>query len=176
MFAVVPIASGFEYAMILNIPEFWICQGYAGFTICLNNSWICLNISDYVWISLNIPEYTWIGVNLPEWLSFTFLHFPIGFPIPCLLEHVITCLNTKETRGYSLKECETVFLKRENSIFYIATGSIWFAFCFTPNIFTSKIQIWCYLLGPSGGVGIRGYESKLSQNLYRNHVRLMPCL
>ena len=31
-------AFGFEYAKILNISEFWICQGYRGFIICLNNS------------------------------------------------------------------------------------------------------------------------------------------
>ena len=47
---------GFEYARILNIPEFWICQGYTVFRISMNNSWICLNMPDYVYIYLNIPE------------------------------------------------------------------------------------------------------------------------
>ena len=46
-------ASGFEYDRIMSIPEFWICQGYTGFRIGLNNSWIGLNMSDYVLICLN---------------------------------------------------------------------------------------------------------------------------
>ena len=50
-------ASDFEYARILNVPEFWICQGYTGFRICLNNSWICLIMSGYVWICMNMYEY-----------------------------------------------------------------------------------------------------------------------
>ena len=46
--------------LILNMPGFWMyqsCQGYTGFRICLNNSWICLIMSGYVWICLNIYEY-----------------------------------------------------------------------------------------------------------------------
>ena len=50
-------ASDFEYARILNVPEFWICQGYTGFRMCLNNSWICLIMSGYVWICLNMYKY-----------------------------------------------------------------------------------------------------------------------
>ena len=50
-------AYGFEYVRILNKPEFWKCQGYTGFRICLNNSWIFLKMPDYVWIFLNMPEY-----------------------------------------------------------------------------------------------------------------------
>ena len=68
-------ASGFEYARILNIPEFWICQGFTGFRICLNNSWICLNMSDYVWIFLNLPEYAWICLK-SFWITFVW-HSPI---------------------------------------------------------------------------------------------------
>ena len=56
-------ASGFEYARILNIPNFWIYQSYTGFGICLNNSWICLNMPDYVSICLNISEYAELRVN-----------------------------------------------------------------------------------------------------------------
>ena len=31
-----------EYTKVLNMPGFWICKGYRGFWIYLNNSWICL--------------------------------------------------------------------------------------------------------------------------------------
>ena len=55
--------SRFEYARILNILEFWICQGYTGFRICLNNSRIFLN--RYAEICLNI-------LNLHEWLLLYF--------------------------------------------------------------------------------------------------------
>ena len=52
-------ASGSEYARVLNILVFWICKGYAGSEyawICLNNSWIFLNIPEYAWICLNLAE------------------------------------------------------------------------------------------------------------------------
>ena len=47
-------ASGFGYARILQIPEFWMCQGYAGFRKCPNNFWICLIMPRYIWICLKI--------------------------------------------------------------------------------------------------------------------------
>ena len=76
--------SRFEYARILNILEFWICQGYTGFRICLNNSRIFLNrMLKYAWIS-------WICMN---GFCFTFPDFPIYFAIPFLLKHVLTYLN-----------------------------------------------------------------------------------
>ena len=129
-------ASGFEYARILHIPEFWICQGYTGFRICLNKSWICLSMPDNVWICLgNMPEYVRICVNIPKyaWMAFgfTFLHFPIGFTIPWKRGYLFERLQeTRETTGYSLKEHETVFLKKQNLTFSLAAGSISFVFCF----------------------------------------------
>ena len=138
-------APGFEYARILNIPEFWIRQGYKGFKICLNNSWICLNMPDNVWICLgNMPEYVRICVNMPKyaWMAFgfTFLHFLIGFAIPWKRGYLFERLQeTRETRGYSLKKQETPFLKKQNLIFSLAAGSISFVFCFRLNIFTNKI-------------------------------------
>ena len=104
-------ASGFEYAGIMNIPQFSICQDYTGFTICLNNSWIWLIMSGYVWICLSMQEYAWICLNLPEWLLF--LHFPISpicFTVNFLLEDVVTYLNVYR-RLDSLKEYETAFLE-----------------------------------------------------------------
>ena len=61
--------------------RFWICQSfeyvssseYAMVTpgsenagIGLNNSWICLNMPEYVWISLNMLEGAWIYLNMLE--------------------------------------------------------------------------------------------------------------
>ena len=88
--------SGSEFARVLDIPRFWIylwfwicqnskytrfriCQGYTGFRICLNNSWICLNMPYSVWICLKMPEYAGICVNMPgsTWMALA-LHFPIS--------------------------------------------------------------------------------------------------
>ena len=127
--------SGFEYARILNILGFRICQGYTGFRICLNNSWICLNMPYSVWICLNMPEYAGICVNMPgsTWMTLA-LHFPIS---PWTLGYLFKRL--QETRGYSRREHEAVFLKKRNLIFSIAAGSISFVFCFRLNISSSKI-------------------------------------
>ena len=144
--------------LVLNMP---------GFRIYLNNSWICLNFSDYVWICLNMPEYTGRCVKMPKsaWMTFV-LYFPCGYI-------------TLHTRSYVLKEHEVVFLKRQYVIFSMAAGSILFAFCFRPNIFTSKIWICCYLLsGEWGWPWILICPSSvlffLSQNLQRNHVKFIP--
>ena len=106
-------ASGFEYAMILNIQEFWIYQDYTWFKICLNSSWICLVISGYFCF------------------CFTFSHFPICFTVLWLLEHVITCMNVCRRLQ--------IILWRDKIYQSIAIGSIWFVFCFRLDIFTIKI-------------------------------------
>ena len=69
-------ASSFEYAGVVNIPKFWICQGYTGFRICLNNSRICLNMPDYAWICLNMLEYA-LNMSKSAWMTFV-LYFPIS--------------------------------------------------------------------------------------------------
>ena len=77
--------SGFNYARILNIPEFYIWQGY---TVTQG--------SEYVWI----PEYGRICGNMWKYakicvngFGFTFPHFPICFAIPFLHEQVVVYLN-----------------------------------------------------------------------------------
>ena len=69
--------SGFECTRVLNIPEFWVCQGYTGFRICLDNSQICLK----VWTRkcLDMSEFVAICVNMSKsaWMAFV-LHFPIS--------------------------------------------------------------------------------------------------
>ena len=52
--------SGFEYARILNIPEFWIArvsQGSEYAWIIPEYAWICLIMSGYFWICRNMREY-----------------------------------------------------------------------------------------------------------------------
>ena len=66
---------------ILNIPELWISQGYIGFRICLNNSWICLNMSEYARICMNMLKSAWMAFGL---------HFPIS---PFVLQSLFS-LNT----------------------------------------------------------------------------------
>ena len=64
-------------ALVPNMSAFWIHQNseYTGVTeasecawISLDNSWICLIISEYVRICLNIPTYASIWLNLYEWI------------------------------------------------------------------------------------------------------------
>ena len=70
MSLVLNVSQSFGYTRVLNTPDFWICQGYTGIRICLNNSWICLIMFGYVWICLNMLEYMWISLNLPFVLHF----------------------------------------------------------------------------------------------------------
>ena len=150
---------GSECARVLHIPELWICLwfwicddseytrvlnmlGLHRLRICLNNSWIYLNMPDYAWICLNMIEYAEICVNTYIWLNdfcFTFPHFPIFYKPLSTWTHDYSFECLQETRGYGLKEHGTAFLKRQNLIFSIAAGSIWFVFCFRLNIFASKV-------------------------------------
>ena len=94
-------ASGFEYVRILNLSELWICQGYSGCRICLNNSWLYLNMPDYLGKCLNIPEYAGICVNVPKsfWIAFV-SHFPCGY----ITLHAVIYLEVYRRLGYSLKK------------------------------------------------------------------------
>ena len=88
-----------------------------------------------------MPEYPWLCLGMSEYAGMTFvLHFPICFTNPFSTwtrGYLFKCLY--DTRGYSLKDYEDVFLKKQNLIFPIAAGNISSAFCFRLNIFTCKI-------------------------------------
>ena len=73
--------------------DFWLYQGYTGFRICLNNSWICLFMSEYVWVCLSIPENARMCLNLCEWFLLYIFPFPHLFTVLFLLEHEVTYLN-----------------------------------------------------------------------------------
>ena len=149
--------SGSECARFLNIPKFWICQDFSGSRICLNTCWICrqcLIKFEYVWTFLNVPIYAWICLNLPE-------QFCIS-PFPCLFYNPFSTLTPgylferlQETIGYSLKEHEVIFLKRQKLIFAIAAGIISIISCFRLNIlqvrFKLAVTFWCQGIG--GQVG-----------------------
>ena len=63
-----------------------------------------------------------------------FVLLPHSNPLPTWTHgYLFQCLY--KTRSYSLKECEAVFLKRQNLIFPRAGENIWFV-CFRLNIFT----------------------------------------
>ena len=70
-------ASCSQYNSVQNIAGLYnICQGYTGFWIYLNNSWLCLDISPgYIWVCLNMLKYTWICLNLPKFFFFFFFFF-----------------------------------------------------------------------------------------------------
>ena len=134
---------------VLNMPGSWIYQSSEytrvrrGFTKCLNNFWIWLNMLDCVWICLNMPEYTGICVNMHKCAWMLLLYVP---PFLYLFYNPFSTWRRdylferlQEGRGYGRKEHEAVFLKRQNLIFSIAAGNISFVFCFRLNIFTSKI-------------------------------------
>ena len=89
--------------------------------MCLNNSWINLNLLEYAGICVNMPK--------PIWMAFV-LYFPNV--ILCLVEQVVTYLSvyTKpEIKGW----------KKQNMIFSTVAGSIWFAIYIRLNNFTNKI-------------------------------------
>ena len=116
-------------------------------------AWIMiLNMSDYAWvclICLNMPEYAWIC--LLNDFCFTFSHCnPLS-----AWRHGYLFQHLHETRSYSLKKYEAVFLTRQNLTFPLVAESIWFNFCFRINIFTSKIS---NLLLSLGAEWARGCE------------------
>ena len=103
--------ASFGYSRVLKMPTFGLCQGYTGFRICLNNSWISLIMSGYVWICLNIVEYAWICLYLPQWLLFyvsPFLHF--FYNLFSILKYGFLFERLQESRSCSLKEHEAIFL------------------------------------------------------------------
>ena len=127
--------------LVLNIPGCWIClwfricQVYTGFWICLNNSCICLKISDCAWIYMILHKSVRSAFLLHNFIV-----------ILCLLELVVTYFN----KIYSLKEHKAIFLKKQNLIFSLVAGSICFVFCFKVTIFTSKISNLLILFSDEG--------------------------
>lgn len=66
-----------------------------------------------------MAEYAEVCLNMPKFTRMAFvLH--VTNVTPCLLERVITYFN----KVYSLKEQETVFLKRQDVIYYVVAGRI----------------------------------------------------
>ena len=102
---------------------FWIYQGSEYAWICQINFRISLNMPvrpKYTWM----PKSAWMGLVL----------FPHCNPLSNRTRgYLFQCLF--ETTSYGLKNYKDVSLKRQNLIFSIATGSIWFVFCFKLNIF-----------------------------------------
>ena len=89
-------------------------------------------MSDYAWICLKIPEHGGMWVNTPFLII-----------IPCVLLNawlLISTFTQNQKLFCILEEHKAVFLMRQNLIFSIVAGSIWFNFCFRLNVFTTKIS------------------------------------
>ena len=79
-----------------------------------DSPWICWNMPDFIRKSLNMPKSAWMAF--------------VSIVIPWLLECVVDFFN----KVYSLNEHEIWI--RQNLIFSVVAGSIWFGFCFKLNI------------------------------------------
>ena len=120
-----------HFSPFLNFKKWYhIAQSITYTCICLINSWICLIKPEYVWMFGNMRECTYIHLNGS---CFTFAR----------CNHLFTwtlgylCQRLHETRSYSLKEHEVVFLRRQKLFF--SALSIWFVFSCRLNIFISKL-------------------------------------
>ena len=84
-------------------------------------------------------EYVGICVNMPKsaWIAFV-LHSTCG----CLFQW-----------SFYSEEHKAVFLKKQNLIFSVVAGSIWFAFYSRLNIFVRKVSKLALPLGEQGGKG-----------------------
>ena len=105
-------------SLVLNMPESCICKGSEYVKV--------IQGSEYAWIWMIMPEYAGVYVNMRKAARMAFaLHFV--FVIPCLLwtgNYLFQQFH--ETRSYSLKEHEAIFLKKQDLIFTIIARSIWF--------------------------------------------------
>ena len=59
-------ASGSKYTRAQNMARLWICEGYVGCWICLNEPEYALIMSQYTWMCLNNAEYEWIYRHIRE--------------------------------------------------------------------------------------------------------------
>ena len=106
-----------EYTRVLNMPVFWIC----------------LIIPEYASICRNTHEYAEICLT---GFSFTFPHCN---PLSTWM-HGYLFQRLHKIRS-SMKKNETVFLKRQNLIFFLLQLEVFdLFFCFRLNIFTRKIS------------------------------------
>ena len=131
-------------------------------------------MAKYVWVCLNMPEYARACLIYLNGVCFTHSFLHLFYKPFFTWTHSYLFKRLQETKGYNL-----------NLVFSLAPGSISFAFCFRLTIFTRKIWICYCLLEPRGRVGcwrlwILTYPWSVlifhSQNLQRNHVKVMPYL
>ena len=76
-----------------------------------------------------MPEYAKVCMNVPISAQMAFVLFTHSNPLSTwMYSNLFQCLY--KTRSYSLMKYEAVFLRRQNFIFPIVAGSIWFVFLF----------------------------------------------
>ena len=127
--------SGSECARVLEIPGFyiclwiWICKDSeytrvlnTGFRICINISWLFLNMPDFVCIYLNMPKHAWICLKLRECFCFIFslwLHYITrGYLFEGLQETKFEFAATFRSRGEGGSWC--TFL-----VFFFLSQNFW---------------------------------------------------
>ena len=147
------IYEGSEYARVqsmslaLNMKGFWIYE-WSEYVRVIQDSEYTWIVAAYAKLCLNMSSYAGICLK-STWIAFA-LHCLIV--ISCLLECVITYFNVY-WKIDSLKKHKAVFLTRQNLIFSIVAGIIWFNFCFRRNVFTSRISNMLLFLGAEVGGG-----------------------
>ena len=110
--------------------------------------------------------------NLTNWRHNIYFERLLFSFFPCPPERVVTYLAFYESWSYCLKKHEAVFLKRQNLIFPIAAGSIWFVFCFRLNIFTSKISNLMLPFWAKGGVNLYIPKWEFPTRKNKNEIKL----
>ena len=97
---------------VQNMLRFWFwIQLWPGFWISLNNYWTCLKM----------PKCE--NVCKSALVAFVLFSYYNKLSI-WMCDYLFQCLY--ETRSYSLRCYEVAFLKRQNLIFSVVAGSIWF--------------------------------------------------
>ena len=110
--------------LVLNMSGFWIYQS-SEYARVVHGSEYASIIPD----CLNMPEYAKKCVNISKstWMVFVLhLIFPFVLQSVFYLNTWLLIERLRETRGYSLKEHDAVFLSRENLIFSSWKYFIWF--------------------------------------------------
>ena len=123
----------------------WTCQDSEydsvtqGLMTWLNNSWIYLNMPDYVWICLKMQEYAGICVNMPKptWIALILhiLIFPFVLQSVFYFNRWLLIWTSTGDYKHSLKEQKTVFFKIQNLFFFHSSWKYLFVFYFRLDTF-----------------------------------------
>ena len=101
-------ASGSKYTRAQNMARLWICEGYVGCWICLNEPEYALIMSQYTWMCLNNAEYEWIYRHIREKIrTLNMSEFWM-----CLMRKVTVQITEQLSRQTYSEHCQTFNLER----------------------------------------------------------------